>query len=107
VPPGTPGAISWQGTLAGLAGAALIGGVGFAAGLIPLRLVSAVAIAGAAGSLAESLLADLGARRGFRLDHEFGNALNTFAGAAIAAEIAASLAGGSLYVPMAMGMGGA
>ena len=33
------------------------------------------------------------------LDHEFSNALNTFVGAALAAEVALSLARGSLYVP--------
>ena len=99
VPPGTPGAVSWAGTLAGAAGALAIGLVGFLSGTIPARLVWVVAAAGAAGSLVESLLADIGARRGFRLDHEFSNALNTFVGAAIAAEITLSLAKGGLYVP--------
>ncbi len=99
VAPGTPGAVSWQGTLAGAAGALAIGGIGFAAGLIPLSLVWVVAAAGVAGSLCESLLADLGARRGFRLDHEFANAMNTFVGAAMAAETAMSLTLGRIYLP--------
>ena len=99
VPPGTPGAVSWQGTLAGAAGALAIASVGFAAGLIPLSLVWVVAAAGVAGSLCESLIAELGARRGFRLDHEFANAMNTFVGAAVAAEIAMSLTRGRIYLP--------
>ncbi len=99
VAPGTPGAVSWQGTLAGAAGALAIGGVGFFAGMIPLPLVWVVAAGGVAGSLCESLLADLGARGGFSLDHEFANALNTAAGAALAAEIALSVASGRIYLP--------
>jgi uncharacterized protein (TIGR00297 family) len=99
VPPGTPGAVSWPGTAAGAAGALLIGLAAWTFGLVPLHLVPAIGIAGVAGSFTESLLADLGARRGFRLDHDFSNALNTFVGAAVAAEVALSLAKGSLYVP--------
>jgi uncharacterized protein (TIGR00297 family) len=100
VSPGTPGAVSWQGTLAGAAGALAIAGIGFAAGVVPGALVWAVAAGGVAGSLAESCLADLGRLRGFRLDHEFANALCTFAGAATAAEIALSVAKGALYLPL-------
>ncbi|HXM80149.1 MAG TPA: DUF92 domain-containing protein [Thermoanaerobaculia bacterium] len=100
VPPGTPGAVSWQGTLAGAAGALAIAGIGFAAGLVPGGLVWAVAAGGVFGSLAESCLADLGRLRGFRLDHEFANALCTFAGAAMAAEIALSVAKGAVYLPL-------
>ena len=99
VPPGSTGAISWQGTVAGAAGAVAVGAAGYAAGLIPLALIWVVGAAGAVGSLAESLLGDLGDRGGFKLDHEFGNALNTFVGAAVAAEIAASLARGRVYLP--------
>ncbi|MEP6770090.1 MAG: DUF92 domain-containing protein [Acidobacteriota bacterium] len=99
VPPGTAGAVSWQGTVAGAAGALAMGGVGYAAGLIPLSLVWVVGAAGVAGSLCESLLSDLGARRGFRPDHEFANALNTFAGAAAGAEVAMSIARGRIYLP--------
>lgn len=97
--PGTPGAVSWPGTLAGAAGALVIGGLAFVTGLVPLRLVGAVAAGGVLGSLAESVLADTGARRAWRLDHEFANAFNTFVGAAVAAEIALSLGKGALYLP--------
>ena len=99
VSPGTPGAVSWPGTAAGAAGALLIGAVAWAFGLVPAMLVPAIGVAGVTGSLAESLLADLGARRGFRLHHDFSNALNTFVGAAVAAEVALSIAKGGLYVP--------
>jgi uncharacterized membrane protein len=42
------------------------------------------------GALAESVLTTLAARFGSRLDHEFGNALNTFVGALIAIRLGAS-----------------
>jgi len=99
VPPGTPGAVSLAGTAAGAAGALLVGALAWALGMVSPALVPAIGLAGVAGSLAESALADLSRRRGFRVDHEFSNALNTFVGAAVAAEIALSLAKGGLYVP--------
>jgi len=99
VPPGTPGAVSLAGTAAGAAGALLVGALAWALGMVSPALVPAIGLAGVAGSLAESALADLSRRRGFRVDHEFANALNTFVGAAVAAEIALSLAKGGLYVP--------
>jgi hypothetical protein len=55
------------------------------------------------GSLAESALFDLGARRGFRPDHDFANAFNTFAGAAAALEISLSVDAGRLYLPFGGG----
>ena len=99
VPAGTPGAVSWQGTAVGAAGALLVGALAWALGVVSPSLVPAIGLAGVAGSLAESALADLGGRRGFRLDHEFSNALNTLVGAAVAAEIALSLAKGGIYLP--------
>ncbi|MDQ6893298.1 MAG: DUF92 domain-containing protein [Acidobacteriota bacterium] len=99
VPSGTRGAVSWQGTAAGAAGALLVGALAWVIGILPAALVPAIGVAGVAGSLAESALADLGGRRGFRVDHDFSNALNTLVGAAVAAEIAVSLAKGGLYVP--------
>jgi uncharacterized protein (TIGR00297 family) len=98
-PAGAPGAISWPGTLAGLAGAALVGAAAVLLGLVPAARIWVVAAAGLLGSLAESALFDLGARRGFRPDHEFANAFNTFVGATAALEIALSLDAGRLYLP--------
>jgi uncharacterized protein (TIGR00297 family) len=97
---GTPGAVSWPGLAAAAAGAAGIGLLGAGTGLLPLADAWIVAVAGFVGALAESVANDLGRRRGFRLDHEFANAANTFVGALVAVEIAASLAKGSLYLPV-------
>jgi len=82
--PGTPGAISWTGTLASLAGAALIAAAALWLGVVPAAAVLAVVAGGFLGALAESVISAFGARFGFRLDHEFANALNTFVGAMIA-----------------------
>ena len=84
VPPGTPGAVSLPGTAASLLGAAAIALAGVALGMIPARLAAAAIAGGFLGALAESVLAALGRRFLFRLDHEFANAFNTFVGAMIA-----------------------
>jgi len=99
VPPGTRGAVSGAGVLGGVLGALLVAAAGAGAGLYGVRWIGIVAAAGVAGSIAESLLIDLAARRGTRVDHEFCNAFNTAVGAAVAFEIAASIALGRLYVP--------
>jgi uncharacterized protein (TIGR00297 family) len=95
LPAGTPGAISWAGTAAGFAGATLIGLMGEALHWTLPVDVAIVAVAGAAGSWLESAFVDLGRRRGFRLDHEFANAFNTFAGALVAF--------GAIYVAIRIG----
>ena len=82
-PGGTPGAISWPGTLAEPGGsrARSARGAG-ASGWSPLSL--APASRSPADSWARSRrasLTSLAARFGARLDHEFSNALNTFVGA--------------------------
>ena len=84
VPAGTPGAVSLAGTAASLAGAVAIAFAGKGVGLIPVGLVLAAAAGGFVGALAESLVAAMGRRFLFRLDHEFANAFNTFVGAMIA-----------------------
>jgi len=100
VPAGTPGAVSGSGTAAALAGAVSIALAAWMIGWISRDLVAAVLLGGFAGALLESVLADVGRRAGFRLDHEFANAFNTFAGAMIALEITLSLEKGSLYWPI-------
>jgi uncharacterized protein (TIGR00297 family) len=100
LPVGTPGAISWPGTLAGVSGGALVGLVAGASGLFPISLFWVVALCGLVGALSESAINDLGRRAGFRLDHEFANALNTFVGAVLALEIVLSLEKGALYLPI-------
>jgi uncharacterized protein (TIGR00297 family) len=100
LPVGTPGAISWPGSLAGLAGAALVGFTGAFCGLFPVALTWVVALAGLAGSLAESVANDLGRPKGIGLDHEFANAWNTLVGAVLALEIVLSLEKGRVYWPI-------
>jgi len=99
VPPGTRGAVSGAGVLGGVLGAALVAATGAAAGLYPFALLWIVVAAGIVGSFAESVLIDVSARRGISVDHEFCNAFNTLVGAAVAGEIAASIALGRAYVP--------
>jgi uncharacterized protein (TIGR00297 family) len=100
LPVGTPGAVSWAGLGASAAGAALIGVMASLVGLVEPRAAWIAAAAGFVGALAESVVNDLGRRFSFRVDHEFANALNTFVGAVVALEIAASLAKGSLSIPV-------
>jgi uncharacterized protein (TIGR00297 family) len=89
LPPGTPGALSLAGTGAALTGACVLALFAWVFGWLPRALIVAVILGGLLGSLAESVLADLRRRSGARLDHEFANAFNTFAGALIALGIAA------------------
>jgi uncharacterized membrane protein len=72
-------------------------------GWLPRGLVIAVLAGGFLGALSESVIADLGRRLGFRPDHEFANAFNTFAGGLIALEIALSLERGSVWWPVQPG----
>ena len=90
VPAGTPGAISLAGTAASLAGAALIGLAGWRLGLVERSLLAVTIAGGFLGALAESVVTTLVARFGSRLDHEFGNALNTLVGALLAIRLGAS-----------------
>jgi uncharacterized protein (TIGR00297 family) len=88
LPTGTPGAVSWAGTAASLAGAALLGLAGWRLGLVDAPLVVAVVAGGFLGAMSESILTTFAASQGARLDHEFGNALNTFVGAMVALRLA-------------------
>ncbi|HEU5249269.1 MAG TPA: DUF92 domain-containing protein [Thermoanaerobaculia bacterium] len=88
VPAGTPGAISLAGTGAALAGACGIALFAWMFGWLPRAAILAVIAGGFLGATAESVLADVRRRSGGRLDHEFANAFNTFAGAMIALELA-------------------
>ncbi|PYQ43829.1 MAG: hypothetical protein DMF77_08615 [Acidobacteria bacterium] len=82
VPPGTEGAISAEGTFAGLAGAIVVAAVGAAGGLYGPGAAALVAIAGLLGSLAESVLGTVAEERGW-LDNDLLNAVNTAIGAAL------------------------
>jgi uncharacterized protein (TIGR00297 family) len=82
VPPGTEGAVSLEGTAAGLVGAMVIAAVGAACGLFGLGAAALVAAAGLGGSLAESVLGTVAERRGW-LDNDLLNAVNTAIGAGL------------------------
>jgi uncharacterized protein (TIGR00297 family) len=82
VPPGTEGAISAEGTFAGLAGAMVIATVGAAGGLYGPGAAAMVATAGLLGTLAESVLGTVAEKRGW-LDNDLLNAVNTAIGAAL------------------------
>ncbi len=82
VPPGTDGAVTWQGELAGLVGAALVGVLAvllLGVTRSPATVVALVTVGGFAGMTADSLL---GATvEGDRLENETVNLLATLAGA--------------------------
>jgi uncharacterized protein (TIGR00297 family) len=83
VPPGTEGAVSLEGTLAGLAGALAVGAVGVATALFGWPAAWLVAFAGLLGSLAESYLGTVAERRGW-MGNDLLNAANTAIGALVA-----------------------
>ena len=81
VPPGTDGAISPQGTLAGLAAAGLTAALGYALGLLEEpALMPLVALAGFLGTVADSLVGALAPRVG----NELTNVLCTLVAAVLA-----------------------
>jgi uncharacterized protein (TIGR00297 family) len=83
VPPGTSGAISLEGTIAGVAGAALLGGLGIALGLVPHVTILALVVGATIGSLAESVLGATLESSGV-LNNDVLNFLNTGISAAVA-----------------------
>ena len=103
VAPGTPGGISAAGTAASFFGASASALAAWLLGWAPKGIVVAIVAGGFLGAMAESVLADVGRRFGFRPDHEFANAFNTFAGGLIALEIALSLEKGAIYWPVGPG----
>ncbi len=90
VPPGTPGAMSLEGTIAGLAGAALLGGLGIALGLIAPWAWLPVVAAATIGALAESAMGATLEPRGI-VNNDVLNFLNTSIAAWIAVEWAIRL----------------
>jgi uncharacterized protein (TIGR00297 family) len=87
VPRGTQGAVSVEGTLAGVAASALVAALGAAGGLYPWAGVAIVIVAAFLGSVLESVVGATLERRGL-LDNEAVNFLNTLLGAVIAAALA-------------------
>jgi uncharacterized protein (TIGR00297 family) len=76
VPPGTSGALSIEGTLAGLAGAFALAGLGVVLGLASTSAIAAIAGGVAAGSIAESVMGATLEERGF-VNNDVLNFLNT------------------------------
>lgn len=83
VPPGTEGAVSVEGTLAGVVGSLLLGAVGLAAGLYGLLGLAAVAIGAFVGTAVESYVGAVWGQEA-RIGNEAMNFLNTVVGAVAA-----------------------
>src|SRR5262249_53323465 len=86
VRPGTPGAMSLEGTAAGLTAAFALAAIGAATGLIPASAILAVVVAATAGALVESALAATLEGRGI-LNNDMLNFINTAVAATIAVAI--------------------
>lgn len=82
VPPGTSGAMSLEGTIAGIAGAVALAAVAAALGIVPWAALVAIAIGAAAGSLLESWLGATLEGPGI-LNNDVLNFINTAAGVAV------------------------
>jgi uncharacterized protein (TIGR00297 family) len=87
VKPGTPGAMSLEGTAAGLVAAFALGAVGLALGLIPAAALPAVVLGATAGALVESVLGATLEGPGI-LNNDVLNFINTAVAVAVALAIA-------------------
>jgi uncharacterized protein (TIGR00297 family) len=87
VPPGTPGAMSLEGTAAGLAAALALAAAGVALGLIPASAVLAIVAGATVGALIESVLGATLEGPGI-LNNDVLNFVNTAAAAAVALVLA-------------------
>jgi uncharacterized protein (TIGR00297 family) len=90
VPPGTSGAMSLEGTAAGVAGALALGAVAVALGLVPGDALTTIVIAATAGSLIESWLGATLEAPGV-LNNDMLNFINTGSAALIAVALASWL----------------
>lgn len=90
VPPGTSGAMSIEGTLAGVGSAAVLALAAWALGLVSLEEVGVVVAAATAGSLVESALGATLEHRGV-VNNDVLNFVNTGVAAFVAVKLAQSL----------------
>ena len=81
--PGTPGAISLEGTAAGLLAALVLAAIGAGVGLIPISAILIVVAAATAGALVESALAATLEGPGI-LNNDMLNFINTAVAAVVA-----------------------
>src|SRR5262249_9019940 len=82
VPRGTEGAVSLEGTLAGVAASIVLGALGALLGLYPWTGVAAIAVAAFVGTTFESVVGAALEKRQL-LDNEALNFLNTLVGAVV------------------------
>ncbi|GAB0492139.1 hypothetical protein MMPV_003399 [Pyropia vietnamensis] len=87
VPRGTEGAVSVEGTAAGVVASVAMGALAVAVGLIPLSGVPVVAVAAAVATTIESVIGAT-VQEDWGMTNEFVNFLNTSIGAGVAAAIA-------------------
>jgi uncharacterized protein (TIGR00297 family) len=87
VPPGTPGAMSLEGTAAGLAAAFGLATIGLAVGLVPASALLAIVVAATVGALVESTLGATLEGPGI-LNNDMLNFVNTAVAAAVALVLA-------------------
>ncbi|WP_448380858.1 TIGR00297 family protein [Gloeomargarita sp.] len=83
VPPGTEGAVSWEGTLAGLLGGLGLTLVGWAVGLVPVMGIPICVAASVLANAVESWVGATWQRQWPWLTNEWVNGLNTLVGALI------------------------
>jgi len=95
VPPGTEGAVSVEGTLAGVAGSIALGALGWAFALYPAVGIAVVAAGAFVGTTVESYVGAIWGQDA-RIGNEAMNFLNTLVGAAVAMAIAIPLGWGSM-----------
>lgn len=93
VPRGTEGAISLEGTLAGIVAAIAIAGIGWAVGMIPLIGILICIIAAFIATNLESVIGATLQNKFEWLTNELVNIVNTLIGAVVAAAIALMLSG--------------
>jgi uncharacterized protein (TIGR00297 family) len=98
VVPGTSGAMSLEGTAAGVAGAVLLGGIGVIMGLVPANALLAIVAGATVGSFVESLLGATLEGPGI-LNNDMLNFLNTAVAAAAAIAVARLTSGAGKAEP--------
>lgn len=95
VPPGTEGAVSVEGTLAGVAGSLVLGVLGWVFALYPPTGIALVAVGAFVGTTVESYVGAIWGQDA-RIGNEAMNFLNTVVGAAVAIAIALPLGWGTM-----------